>query len=324
MSEKKLVEIRGLTKEFAAGSSTWSRRKNVVHAVSGVNLDIYEGETLALVGESGCGKSTLGRLILNLIEPTSGTVTFDGKVMQELKQEEMRQLRKEMQLIFQDPYASLNPRWSIRDIVAEPLETHKVYKTAAETTERVKELVKKCGIRPEFINRYPHQFSGGQRQRVGIARALALNPRLIVCDEPVSALDVSIQAQVLNLLADLQTEFKLTYLFISHDLSVVRYLSDRVCVMFLGKICEIGNTKDVYEDPKHPYTRFLLEAVPKPDPTIRKEDKNMLIGEIPSPVNPPSGCRFHTRCPYASERCSQEEPLMREVAPGRMAACHLL
>ena len=324
MSEKKLVEIRGLTKEFAAGSSTWSRRKNVVHAVSGVNLDIYEGETLALVGESGCGKSTLGRLILNLIEPTSGTVTFDGKVMQELKQEEMRQLRKEMQLIFQDPYASLNPRWSIRDIVAEPLETHKIYKTAAETTERVKELVKKCGIRPEFINRYPHQFSGGQRQRVGIARALALNPRLIVCDEPVSALDVSIQAQVLNLLADLQTEFKLTYLFISHDLSVVRYLSDRVCVMFLGKICEIGNTKDVYEDPKHPYTRFLLEAVPKPDPTIRKEDKNMLIGEIPSPVNPPSGCRFHTRCPYASKRCSQEEPLMREVAPGRMAACHLL
>lgn len=321
---KKLVEIRGLTKEFAAGSSTWSRRKNVVHAVSGVNLDIYEGETLALVGESGCGKSTLGRLILNLIEPTADTVTFDGKVMQELKQEEMRQLRKEMQLIFQDPYASLNPRWSIRDIVAEPLETHKVYKTAAETTERVKELVKKCGIRPEFINRYPHQFSGGQRQRVGIARALALNPRLIVCDEPVSALDVSIQAQVLNLLADLQTEFKLTYLFISHDLSVVRYLSDRVCVMFLGKICEIGNTKDVYEDPKHPYTRFLLEAVPKPDPTIRKEDKNMLIGEIPSPVNPPSGCRFHTRCPYASKRCSQEEPLMREVAPGRMAACHLL
>ena len=324
MSEKKLVEIRGLTKEFAAGSSTWSRRKNVVHAVSGVNLDIYEGETLALVGESGCGKSTLGRLILNLIEPTAGTVTFDGKVMQELKQEEMRQLRKEMQLIFQDPYASLNPRWSIRDIVAEPLETHKIYKTAAETTERVKELVKKCGIRPEFINRYPHQFSGGQRQRVGIARALALNPRLIVCDEPVSALDVSIQAQVLNLLADLQTEFKLTYLFISHDLSVVRYLSDRVCVMFLGKICEIGNTKDVYEDPKHPYTRFLLEAVPKPDPTIRKEDKNMLIGEIPSPVNPPYGCRFHTRCPYASERCSQEAPLMREVAPGRMAACHLL
>lgn len=324
MSEKKLVEIRGLTKEFAAGSSTWSRRKNVVHAVSGVNLDIYEGETLALVGESGCGKSTLGRLILNLIEPTADTVTFDGKVMQELKQEEMRQLRKEMQLIFQDPYASLNPRWSIRDIVAEPLETHKIYKTAAETTERVKELVKKCGIRPEFINRYPHQFSGGQRQRVGIARALALNPRLIVCDEPVSALDVSIQAQVLNLLADLKTEFKLTYLFISHDLSVVRYLSDRVCVMFLGKICEIGNTKDVYEDPKHPYTRFLLEAVPKPDPTIRKEDKNMLIGEIPSPVNPPSGCRFHTRCPYASKRCSQEEPLMREVAPGRMAACHLL
>ena len=323
MRDKKLIEVRGLTKEFKLASGMWKKAKGVVHAVTDVTLDIYEGETLALVGESGCGKSTLGRLILDLIEPTSGTVIFDGHNIQELKPEELRQMRKEMQIIFQDPYASLNPRWTIRDIVAEPLVTHGVYKTKEETTARVEELLKKCGIRPEFINRFPHQFSGGQRQRVGIARALALNPRLIVCDEPVSALDVSIQAQVLNLLDDLQEEMKLTYLFISHDLSVVRYLSDRVCVMFLGKICEIGDTKDVYENPLHPYTKFLLEAVPKPDPELRKEDKDMLVGEIPSPVNPPSGCRFHTRCPYATDRCSQEEPQMREVG-GRMVACHIV
>ena len=319
---KKLVEIRNLVKEFHVSSSGWRKNSGVVHAVSDVSFDIYEGETLALVGESGCGKSTLGRLILNLIEPTSGTVAFDGKVMQELKPEELRLLRRQMQLIFQDPYASLNPRWTVRDIVAEPLETYKVFPASVETTRRVEELLKKCGIRPEFINRYPHQFSGGQRQRVGIARALALNPRLIVCDEPVSALDVSIQAQVLNLLSDLQQEMGLTYLFISHDLSVVRYLSDRVCVMFLGKICEIGNTKDIYDNPMHPYTRFLLEAVPKLDPTQRKEDKDMLTGEIPSPVNPPSGCRFHTRCPYATEKCSNEIPIMREIKTNHLIACH--
>lgn len=322
MREKKLVEVRGLTKEFKLSSGIWGKNRGVVHAVTDVSLDIYEGETLALVGESGCGKSTLGRLILNLIEPTAGTVTFDGKELQQLRAEELRQMRKEMQIIFQDPYASLNPRWTIGDIVAEPLVTHGIYKTKAETTARVEELLKKCGIRPEFINRFPHQFSGGQRQRVGIARALALNPRLIVCDEPVSALDVSIQAQVLNLLGDLQKELNLTYLFISHDLSVVRHLSDRVCVMFLGKTCEIGETRDVYESPQHPYTKFLLEAVPKPDPALRKEDKNMLTGEIPSPVNPPSGCRFHTRCPYATQRCVQEEPQLRLVN-GRQVACHL-
>ena len=308
MRDKKLIEVKNLTKEFKLASGMWKKSKGVVHAVTDVTLDIYEGETLALVGESGCGKSTLGRLVLNLIEPTAGTVIFDGHNIQELKPEELRQMRKEMQIIFQDPYASLNPRWTIRDIVAEPLVTHGVYKTKEETTARVEELLKKCGIRPEFINRFPHQFSGGQRQRVGIARALALNPRLIVCDEPVSALDVSIQAQVLNLLDDLQEEMKLTYLFISHDLSVVRYLSDRVCVMFLGKICEIGDTKDVYENPLHPYTKFLLEAVPKPDPDLRKEDKDMLV---------------HTRCPYATERCSQEEPVMREIG-GRMVACHIV
>ena len=322
MPEKKLIEAKGLTKEFKVSSTAWKTSKNVVHAVTDVDLDIYQGETLALVGESGCGKSTLGRLILNLIEPTSGSVIFDGKDIQKMKAAELRLLRRQMQIIFQDPYASLNPRWTIRDIVAEPLETHRVYKTKAETTARVEELLKKCGIRPEFINRYPHQFSGGQRQRVGIARALALEPKFIVCDEPVSALDVSIQAQVLNLLSDLQKELNLTYLFISHDLSVVRYLSDRVCVMFLGKICEVGSTKDVYENPRHPYTKFLLEAVPKPDPSLRKEDKNMLEGEIPSPVNPPSGCRFHTRCPYATEQCSKEEPQLLDC-DGRKVACHL-
>lgn len=324
MNDKKvLLNAEHVTKEFQVSSSMWGHSKAVVHAVTDVSLQIYEGETLALVGESGCGKSTLGRLLINLLEPTEGKVSFDGQCMQELKEEEMRQLRRKMQIIFQDPYASINPRWTIRDIVAEPLDTYKVYKTEDETTQKVRELLKKCGIRPEFMNRYPHQFSGGQRQRVGIARALALNPRLIICDEPVSALDVSIQAQVLNLLKDLQQEMKLTYLFISHDLSVVRYLSDRVCVMFLGKICEIGETKDVYENPLHPYTKFLLEAVPKPDPNLRKEDKNMLVGEIPSPVNPPSGCRFHTRCPYATEKCSKEEPVMKEVS-GRMVACHLV
>jgi len=325
MSEerKKLIEAKNLTKEFQVSSSMWGKSRGVVHAVTDVNLDIYDGETLALVGESGCGKSTLGRLLINLLEPTSGSVSFDGQIMQDLKEEDMRQLRRQMQIIFQDPYASINPRWTIRDIVAEPLNTYKVYKTADETTERVRELLKKCGIRPEFMNRYPHQFSGGQRQRVGIARALALNPKLIICDEPVSALDVSIQAQVLNLLEDLQKELKLTYLFISHDLSVVRYISDRVCVMFLGKVCELGDTKDVYENPLHPYTKFLLEAVPKPDPKLRKEDKNMLVGEIPSPVNPPSGCRFHTRCPYATEKCAQEEPVMKQV-DGRMVACHIV
>lgn len=322
MPEKKLLEVHGLTKEFKLSSGMWKKSKGVVHAVTDVSLDIYEGETLALVGESGCGKSTLGRLILNLIEPTAGTVIFDGRDIQKLPPEELRQMRKEMQIIFQDPYASLNPRWTIRDIVAEPLVTHGVYRTKEETTARVEELLKKCGIRPEFINRFPHQFSGGQRQRVGIARALALNPRLIVCDEPVSALDVSIQAQVLNLLSDLQKEMNLTYLFISHDLSIVRYLSDRICVMFLGKICEIGKTKEVYESPQHPYTKFLLEAVPKPDPELRKADKNMLTGEIPSPVNPPSGCRFHTRCPYATQLCAREEPQL-SLVNGRKVACHL-
>ncbi|MBQ1417794.1 MAG: ATP-binding cassette domain-containing protein, partial [Firmicutes bacterium] len=227
------------------------------------------------------------------------------------------------QMVFQDPYASLNPRLRVRELIAEPLITHHVNKTKQEDTDRVEDLMRKCGIRPEFMYRYPHQFSGGQRQRVSIARALALNPKLIICDEPVSALDVSIQSQILNLLGDLQQELGLTYVFISHDLSVVRYLSDRVCVMFLGKVCELGITRDIYANPLHPYTKFLLEAVPIPDPKYRKDQKDMLTGEIPSPVNPPSGCHFRTRCPYATERCAKEVPQLHEVEPGRIVACHL-
>jgi len=296
--------------------------KAIVHAVSDVSLSIYEGETMAMVGESGCGKSTMGRLFLRLLEPTRGVVRFDGRDLAGLQPEELRVMRKQMQIIFQDPYASLNPRMTVAGIIAEPINTHRVYGSKAETEARVRELMKTVGIRPEFYNRYPHQFSGGQRQRIGIARALALHPRLVVCDEPVSALDVSIQAQILNLLHDLQEELNLTYLFISHDLSVVRYISDRICVMFLGKVCEIGWTDDVFCEPMHPYTRFLLEAVPKPDPHMRKEKKAFLTGEMPSPVNPPPGCRFHTRCPLAEERCKAEEPVIREME-GRQVACHL-
>ncbi len=323
-NRKILIETQELTKEFNAVSSSWSKKKTVVHAVTDVSLKVYEGETLGIVGESGCGKSTLGRLILRLLEATRGRVIYEGQDLRELSTEQMRNMRKKMQMVFQDPYASLNPRLKIRDIVAEPLVTHKINKTKEEDTAVVEDLLRKTGIRPEFMYRYPHQFSGGQRQRVSIARALALKPRLIICDEPVSALDVSIQSQILNLLGDLQAEMNLTYLFISHDLSVVRYLSDRVCVMFLGKVCELGITREIYAEPLHPYTKFLLEAVPVPDPEVRKEAKNMLTGEIPSPVNPPSGCHFRTRCPYAAKRCAEESPELKEVQPGRWVACHLM
>lgn len=323
-NRKILVQTTDLTKEFKTVSSSWGKSKGIVHAVTDVNLNVYEGETLGVVGESGCGKSTLGRLILHLLTPTRGSVSFDGRDLSQLKEAELRDMRKQMQMVFQDPYASLNPRLKIRDIVAEPLITHKITSGKEEDTAIVEDLLRKCGIRPEFMYRYPHQFSGGQRQRVSIARALALNPRLIVCDEPVSALDVSIQSQILNLLGDLQAEMNLTYIFISHDLSVVRYLSDRVCVMFLGKVCELGVTRDIYANPIHPYTKFLLEAVPLPDPEKRKEAKDMLTGEIPSPVNPPSGCHFRTRCPYATEHCAKEVPVLKEVEPGRFVACHLV
>ena len=316
MEEKQiLLEAENLVKEFPA-------RRGKVHAVSDVSLCIYRGETLALVGESGCGKSTLGRMLLRLIEPTSGRLRYDGRNLLALKPEKMREMRRRMQIIFQDPYASLNPRMSIGRIIEEPLLTHKIGENRQERQSIVHSLMDKVGIRPEFYSRYPHQFSGGQRQRVGIARALALNPELIVCDEPVSALDVSIQAQILNLLRDLQKELGLTYLFISHDLGVVRYISDRVCVMFLGRLCEIGGTKELYQSPIHPYTRFLMESVPKPDPALRREEREILTGDIPSPIDPPSGCRFHTRYPYAKEICSKEAAPMREFGNGRYAACH--
>ncbi len=321
---KVLVECKDLTKEFATTSGSFGKNKATVHAVTDVNLKVYKGETLGVVGESGCGKSTLGRLMIHLLEPTRGEVWFDGKLLNTMKEEELRRTRKEMQMVFQDPYASLNPRLRVRELIAEPMVTHKIHATKKEDTDLVEDLMRKCGIRPEFMYRFPHQFSGGQRQRVSIARALALNPQLIICDEPVSALDVSIQSQILNLLGRLQADMGLTYVFISHDLSVVRYLSDRVCVMFLGKICELGVTKDIYDNPLHPYTKFLLEAVPIPDPEYRKEQKNMLTGEIPSPVNPPSGCYFRTRCPYATEQCAKEAPELKDMGDGRFVACHLV
>ena len=310
-----LVEARALTKEFpAAGGKT-------IHAVSGVSLQIREGETLGLVGESGCGKSTLGRLLIRTIEPTSGEILFRGQAITGMPDSVFRQYRRDMQLVFQDPYASLNPRMTVRNLVAEPIETWRLCSSREKVTERVLELLRAVGVPEEFLYRYPHQFSGGQRQRIGIARAIAADPAFIVCDEPVSALDVSVQNQILNLLKELKTALKLTYLFISHDLSVVRYLADRVCVMFLGKICEIGPTEEVYQHPRHPYTRFLLDAVPVPDPALRAKEVRLLKGEPPSPANPPSGCRFRTRCPYATERCAEEEPALRET-DGVQCACH--
>ncbi len=310
-----LLEARGITKEFPMG------KKKKVHAVSGVSLKIHKGETLGIVGESGCGKSTLGRVLIHLIPPTEGELLIRGENVTKLPEKDFRKYRRELQLIFQDPYASLNPRMTTRDIIAEPLVTYHACPTKEAVTERVLDLMEAVGVPGEFLYRYPHQFSGGQRQRIGIARAIAMDPSLIVCDEPVSALDVSVQNQILNLLNKLQEERGLTYLFISHDLSVVRHISDRVGVMFLGKLCEVGNTEEVFQSPLHPYTRFLLDAVPRPDPRSRGEEVRLLTGEIPSPVNPPAGCRFHTRCPYAAERCRTEEPVMQRIK-GRDVACH--
>ncbi len=318
-NEKKvLLEARNLVKEFRIGGT--KKNPQVVHAVSNLDLQIFEGETLALVGESGCGKSTLGRTLIRLLEPTSGEIEFDGKNIVGMNEREFAGLRRQMQIIFQDPYASLNPRMSVKQIIAEPLVTYGM-KDKRELERQVKALMKEVGIAEEFYNRYPHQFSGGQRQRIGIARAIALRPRLIICDEPVSALDVSIQSQVLNLLKDLQEKYGLTYLFISHDLSVVKFIADRVCVMFLGSVCEIGDTDSLYDKPLHPYTKLLLNAIPKADPRLRNEEKELLSGEIPSPVNPPSGCRFHTRCPYARDICSQQVPEGKTFGD-RKVFCH--
>ena len=310
---KVLLKAEHLKKYFKSPHGT-------VKAVDDVSLEIYEGETLALVGESGCGKSTLGRVILNLITPTSGTVTFDGTDITALHGKTLRNMRAQMQLVFQDPFSSLDPRFTVGQIIAEPLQNMGLSKQ--EQQKRVLELMDRVSLQPEHYNRYPHQFSGGQRQRIGIARALAPNPRLIVCDEPVSALDVSIQAQILNLLKKLQKQSNLTYLFISHDLAVVRYISDRVCVMFLGQICELCSTVEAYEKPLHPYTRMLIDSAPEPDPDFHREDRMLLQGELPSPVNPPAGCRFCTRCPFATDVCRTVHPELKEYTPGHLCACH--
>jgi len=315
-----LVEVRNLVKHFPVTGGVLLRQVARVHAVDGVSFSIRPGETLGLVGESGCGKSTLGRLILRLEEPTSGQVRFDGEDILAYGPEKMRVLRREMQVIFQDPFSSLNPRKSVAHIVGEPLLVHGV-RNRAEREKRVQELLEVVGLRREHMRRYPHQFSGGQRQRIGVARALALNPRLMVCDEAVSALDVSIQAQVINLLQDLQDEFNLTYLFISHDLSVVEHISDRVAVMYLGKVVELADKKWLYERPLHPYTQALLGAAPVPDPH-QKMKHAILKGDVPSPINPPPGCRFHTRCPYVEPVCREREPELRELGRGHTVACH--
>ena len=310
---KVLLKAEHLKKYFKSPHGT-------VKAVDDVSLEIYEGETLALVGESGCGKSTLGRVILNLITPTSGTVTFDGTDITALHGKTLRNMRAQMQLVFQDPFSSLDPRFTVGQIIAEPLQNMGLSKQ--EQQKRVLELMDRVSLQPEHYSRYPHQFSGGQRQRIGIARALAPNPRLIVCDEPVSALDVSIQAQILNLLKKLQSQSNLTYLFISHDLAVVRYISDRVCVMFLGQICELCSTVEAYEKPLHPYTRMLIDSASEPDPDFHREDRMLLQGELPSPVNPPAGCRFCTRCPFATDVCRTVHPELKEYTPGHFCACH--
>jgi len=319
-----LIQVNNLKKHFPVLRGIVIQHKvGAVRAVDGISFDIQIGETLGLVGESGCGKTTAGRTLLGLYPATDGTVTIDGHDMRTARGREMLAIRRTAQMIFQDPFASLNPRWTVNAIVSEPLRVHHLMESQTERTERVKELMGLVGLSSRLINRFPHEFSGGQRQRIGVARALASDPKFIVCDEPISALDVSIQAQVVNLLEDLQDKFGLTYLFIAHDLSMVRHICDRVAVMYLGVIVEIANRDELYEKPLHPYTQALLSAVPIPDPKRdRSRRRTVLQGEIPSPLNPPPGCRFHPRCPLAEARCSQEVPEWRQAASGHWVACH--
>ena len=322
-AERALVQVRDLRMWFPIRRGILQRHVGDVKAVDGLDFDIYPGETLGLVGESGCGKSTTGRSILQLYKPTSGTVQFEGKDLVKMKGEELRKMRRQMQMIFQDPYASLNPRMTVGSIVSEPMEVHNIG-TRSERLERVRELLQVVGLNPYFINRYPHEFSGGQRQRIGVARALAVNPSFIVCDEPISALDVSIQAQVINLLEDLQAQFNLTYLFIAHDLSVVRHISDRIAVMYLGKIMELADRDELYRNPMHPYTQALLSAVPIPDPVVEEKRKRIILeGDVPSPANPPKGCNFCTRCPKAMDVCREQEPVFKDYGEGHFVACWL-
>ena len=323
MSEDKkvLLEVQKVKKEFVTSKSLTGKPVKIVHAVDSVDLTIYEGETIGVVGESGCGKSTLGRCILQLIKPTAGHVLYRGEDITKLNKEQMRQMRRKMQLIFQDPYASLNPRMTVLELIMAPLEAFGIG-TMEERVQRVKEIMELVGMPENMMNRYPHEFSGGQRQRIVIARALVLNPEFVVCDEPVSALDVSVRAQVLNLIQELKKKKHLTYMFISHDLSVVKYISDRIAVMYLGRIVEIAEKNELYNNPQHPYTKALLSAIPIPD-VDNKMKREILTGDVPSPLNPPSGCYFHTRCKYAMERCKTECPALHDVGNGHMVACHL-
>ena len=325
--QTKLLEIKDLKKYFTVKKSGFNKNQ-MVKAVDGVSMDIFKGETLGLVGESGCGKTTLGRTIIRLYEPTSGSIIYDGKPIFDSEQkiaEKMLPYRRKMQIIFQDPSASLDPRMTVGEIVGEALDIHKLYTGKGEREARINQLLEEVGLNTEHSNRFPHEFSGGQQQRIGIARALAVEPEFIVCDEPISALDVSIQSQVVNMLEDLQAELGLTYLFIAHDISVVRHISNRIGVMYLGNLVELAESYELYRNPIHPYTKTLMSAVPIPDPKVTRARERMILeGDIPSPINPPSGCKFHTRCPYATERCKQEVPVFKDHGGGHYAACHLL